>query len=104
MVSPEPERPPIVDENTGLVFVQNLIKYTVGITDEQYRALMHYDCGYMDSGVTGATVAQSATITPAGVEIEIEAIYDNTMHRAIIARTIKWNIDRCVGQREKWGT
>lgn len=104
MTHTAPGRPPITDENTGLVFVQNLITYTVEITDEQYRALMHYDCGSLEIGVTGATIARSADITPSGIVIEIEAIYDTVMHRAIIARSIKWNIDRCVDQRAKWGT
>lgn len=104
MVSPEPTRPPIVDEGTGLIFVQNLITYTVIINDSEYRALMHYDCDNLESSLIYGTIARAANITPGGITVEIEAIYDTVMHRAIIARTIASNIARCLDQREKWGT
>ena len=101
---PDPERPTIVDENSGLEFIPTRVTYTIHIADDEYRALMHYDCGNLERDVTGLTIARTVDITPAGIEVEVEATYDNKLHRAVIARSVKWHIDHCLSQREKWGT
>lgn len=106
---PDPDRPSIVDENSGLEFTPTRTIYVIHIADDEYRALMHYDCGNLERDVTNLSIARTAEITPAeitpaGIEVEIEASYDNALHRAVIARSIKWHINHCLGQREKWGT
>lgn len=104
MVRPEPERPPIVDENTGLTFAYTSTTYTVLIADDEYRALMHYDCGALEHSLDLGSSASQMEITPAGIVIQIAADQDDSYARAVIASAIKRHITRCLGLREKWGT